>query len=78
MSCQGDGKKHANPRKWRKNNGGWVGNKSSQFPSWIAFILSIEKQEKTEKAKKAESIVKSYILILDQPRIKNKSFLGYR
>ena len=26
-------KKHANPRKWRKTNGGWVGNKSSQFPS---------------------------------------------
>ena len=25
--------KHANPRKWRKNNGGWVGNKSYQFPS---------------------------------------------
>ena len=36
-------KKHANPRKWRKNNGGWVGNKSSKFPSWLAFILSIEK-----------------------------------
>ena len=26
-------KKHANPKKWRKTNGGWVGNKSYQFPS---------------------------------------------
>ena len=25
--------KHANPIKWKKTNGGWVGNKSSQFPS---------------------------------------------
>ena len=25
--------KNSNPRQWRKTNGGWVGNKSSQFPS---------------------------------------------
>ena len=34
--------------------------------------------KKQKKKKKAESTVKSYILILDQPKIKNKSFLGYR
>ena len=52
-----------------------VGNKSSQFPSWLAFILSIEKQEKEEKAKKAkkvekvESAVKSCILIMDGQKV---------
>ena len=25
--------KHGNPRKWRENHGGWVGNKRYQFPS---------------------------------------------
>ena len=29
--------KHANPVKWRENNGGWVGNKRWQFPSWITL-----------------------------------------
>ena len=66
-----------NPRIWRENNGGWVGNKSSQFPSWLAFILSIEKQDKAKKAEKAESAIWSCILILEEPRIRNKSFLGY-
>ena len=67
----------ANPRIWRENNGGWVGNKSSQFPSWLAFILSIEKQdkaekaEKVEKAEKIESAVKSCILILDGQKVVN-------
>ena len=37
-----------------------------------------EKTEKEEKAEKAKSTVKSCILILYQPRIINKSFLGYR
>ena len=38
-----DMEKHANPGKWGKSNGGWVGNKSCQFPSLLDFILSIEK-----------------------------------
>ena len=50
MSCQGDGKKHTNPRKWRKSHEGWVGNKSTQFPSLTRFTLSIEKQEKHNEA----------------------------
>ena len=58
--------KHANPRKWIKTNGGWVGNKSSQFPSWLAFILSIEKQKKHNKE---EYVVKSCILILDGQKV---------
>ena len=49
-----------------KNNGVWVGNKSSQFPSWLAFILSIEKHEKQHKA---ESAVKSCIQILDGQKL---------
>ena len=69
MSCQGDGKKNANSRKWRKTNGGWVGKKSSQFPSRLAFILSIEKQEKQKKQNKAKYAVKSYILILDVQKV---------
>ena len=73
MSCQGDGNNML-----ILENGGWVGNKSSQFPSWLAFILSIEKQEKKKKKNKAEYAIKSCILILDEPRIRNKSFLGYR
>ena len=52
-------------------NGGWVGNKSSQFPSWLDFILSIEKQEKQKKKNKAESAVNSYILILDGQKVVN-------
>ena len=52
-------------------NGGCVGNKSCQFPSWLAFILSIEKQEKKKKQNKAESVVKSYILILDGQKVVN-------
>ena len=50
--------KNANPRKWRKIHEGWVGNKSTQFPSLTSFTLSIEKQNKEEYA------VKCYILIL--------------
>ena len=59
-------KKYANPRKWRKTNGGWIGNKSCQFPSWLAFILSIEKQEKQNKA---ESAVNPCILIVDGQKV---------
>ena len=44
-------KKHTNPRKWRKIHEGWVGNKSTQFPSLTSFILSTEKQETQNKAK---------------------------
>ena len=43
-------------------NGEWIENKSCQFLSWLAFILSIEKQKKQNKA---ESAVKCCILILD-------------
>ena len=50
-------------------NGGWVGNKGSQFPSWLAFILSIEKQENQKKQNKAESAIKSCILILDGQKV---------
>ena len=42
-------KKHANPRKRRKNHEGWVGNKSTQFPSLTSFTLSTKKQEKKNK-----------------------------
>ena len=62
-------KKNSNPRKWRKTIGGLVGNKSSQFPSLLAFILSIENQEKQKKHNKAESVVKSYILIMDGQKV---------
>ena len=41
-------KKHANPRKWRKINEVWVGNKNTQFPSLASFTLSIEKQKKKQ------------------------------
>ena len=51
-------KKHANPRKWRKIHEGWVGNKSTQFPSLTSFTLSIEKQDKAGKKNKAKSVVK--------------------
>ena len=68
MGCQGDGKKHANPRKWRKIHEGWVGNKSTQFPSLTSFTLSTEKQKKQNKA---ESAVKSYILIMDGQKVVN-------
>ena len=54
-------KKHANSRKWRKIHEGWVGNKSTQFRSLTSLTLSIEKQEKHNKA---ESAVKCRILIL--------------
>ena len=66
MSCQGHGKKHDNPRKWRKTNGGWVGNKSCQFPSLLAFILSIENQKKKTKV---ASAVKCYVLIIDGQKV---------
>ena len=59
-------KKHDNPRKWKKTNGGWVGNESYQFPSLLSFILSIEKQKKQNKAK---SVVKCCILILDGQKV---------
>ena len=59
-------KKHDNPRKWRKINEGWVGNKRTQFPSLANFTLSIEKQEKHNKAKSA---VKCCILILDGQKV---------
>ena len=59
-------KKHANPRKWRKINEVWVGNKSTQFPSLTSFILSIEKQKKHNKE---ESVVKCFILILDGQKV---------
>ena len=60
--------KHANPRKWRKTNRGWVGNKSCQFPSLLTFILSIENHKKQKKHNKVESVVKCCILILDGHR----------
>ena len=59
-------KKHDNPRKWRKIYEGWVGNKSTQFPSLSSFTLSTEKQEKQNKA---ESAVKYCILILDGKKV---------
>ena len=55
-------KNHANPRKWSKNHEGWVGNKSTQFPSLPSFTLSIEKKEKQNKV---EYVAKCCILILD-------------
>ena len=58
--------KHANPRKWRKTNGGWVGNKSCQFSNWLAFILSTEKLEKQNKAK---STVTCCILFMDGQKV---------
>ena len=60
MSCQGDGKKHANARKWRKSHEGWVGKKRTKFPSLTSFTLSTEK---------VESIVKCCILILDGEKV---------
>ena len=60
--------KHANPRKWRKIHEGWVSNKSTHFPSLTRFTLSIEKQEKKNKA---ESVVKCCILILDGQKVIN-------
>ena len=38
--------KHDNPRKWRENHGGWVGNKRQQFSQLTSFTLSTEKLEK--------------------------------
>ena len=29
--------KHVNPRNWRENRGGWVGNKRSKFPSFLTL-----------------------------------------
>ena len=74
MICQGDGNNMLILENGEKLMEDGLETKA-QFPSWLAFILSIEKQEKAEKT---ESAVKSCILILDQPRIRNKSFLGYR
>ena len=68
MSCQGDGKNMLileNGGKFMKE---WVGNKSTQFPSLTRFTLSIEKQEKQNKA---ESVVKCCILILDGQKVVN-------
>ena len=61
-------KKHANPRKWRKSHEGWVGNKSTQFPSLTSFTLSIEKHKKKNKE---ESTVKCCILIIDGQKVVN-------
>ena len=66
MICQGDGKKHANPRKLRKSHEGWVGNKITQFPSLTSFTLSTEKLEKMNKT---ESAVMCCILILDGQKV---------
>ena len=63
------GKKHANPRKWRKSHEGWVGNKSTQFPSLTSFTLSIEKQEKHNKAKSTVFAVNCCKLILDGQKV---------
>ena len=60
--------KHYNPIKWRKIHEGWVGNKSTQFPSLTSFTLSIEKHEKKNKA---ESDVKCCILIMDGQKMVN-------
>ena len=59
-------KKHANPRKWRKIHEGWVGNKSTEFPSLTSFTLSTEKQEKQNKE---ESTVKCCIIIMDGQKV---------
>ena len=61
-------KKHANPRKWRKSHEGWVGNKSTQFPSLTSFTLSTEKQKKQNKV---ESVVKYCILIMYGQKVVN-------
>ena len=61
-------KKHANHIKWRKIHEGWVGNKSTEFPSLTSFTLSIEKHEKKNKV---ESVVKCCILILDGQKVLN-------
>ena len=58
--------KHANPGKWREIHEGWVGKKRIQFPILTSFTLSIEKQEKKNKA---EYVVKCYILILDGQKV---------
>ena len=52
-----------------ENNGEWVWNKSYEFPSLLAFILSIEKQENKKKQNKAESVLKCYILILNGQKV---------
>ena len=52
---------NANPIKWRKIHEGWVGNKSTQFPSLTSFTLSMEKQKNKSKE---EFDLKSCILIL--------------
>ena len=59
-------KKHANHRKWGKSHEGWVGNKRTQFPSLANFTLSIQKQEKHNKAK---STIKCCILIMDGQKV---------
>ena len=45
---------NANPRKWRKIHEGWIGNKRTQFPSLTSLTLSIEKQEKQNKAESTD------------------------
>ena len=44
----------------------WVGKKRTQFPSLTNFTLSIEKQEKQNKA---NSVVKCCILIMDRQKV---------
>ena len=39
---------NVNPRKWRENHGGWVGNKRTQFPSQLDLFLSTERKDKEE------------------------------
>ena len=60
------GKKHANPRKWRKSHEGWDGNKRTSFPSLTSFTLSTKNRENHNKA---ESIVKCCIPILDGQKV---------
>ena len=42
--------KHANPRKWRENHGGWVGEKRTQFLSQLALPYPQKSRIKHNKA----------------------------
>ena len=59
-------KKHYNPIKWRKIHEGWIGNKSTQFPSLTSFTLSTKKLEKMNKA---EFVVMCCMLIMDGQKV---------